>query len=102
MPVINNDKTLLIRCTCHGHVLEIAYDDDWVKEDIEPYFYVSVWNQTPFPFSFSQRLKLIWSLLRGKSLSGDDVVIKKSDAKSIVNFLNKKLLLLEKETNHVK
>jgi len=91
MPVIKDDKTLLIRCTCHGHVLEITYDDYWVKEGVEPDFNVSVWNQTPYPFSFSNRIKLIWDLIRGKNLSGDDVIIEKSDAQAIVNFLEKQL-----------
>lgn len=90
MPVIKDDKTLLIRCSCHSHVLEITYDDYWADDGIEQ-FNVSVWNQTPYPFSFSNRLKLIWDLIRGKILSGDDVIIEKSDAQVIVNFLNKKL-----------
>lgn len=94
MPVIKDDKTLMIRCTCHGHVLEISYED-WSDEDSElmwePQFDVSIWNQTPYPYSFSNRMKLIWRLLRGKNLSADDVIIEKSDALAIVNFLEKQL-----------
>ena len=109
MPLIDTDKTLLIRCKCHGHVLEITYDDYWIDEGVEPDFNISVWNQTPYPFSFSNRIKLIWDLLLGKNLSGDDVIIESSDAKEIVRFINKKLwdnrILTEdknKETNNGK
>jgi hypothetical protein len=91
MPVIKDDKILLIRCKCHGHILEITYDDYWIEEGVEPDFYVSVWNQSPCPLSFSYRLKLVWDLIRGKDLSGDDVIIEKADAQSIVNFLNKQI-----------
>jgi hypothetical protein len=97
MPVIPDDNNLLIRCTCHGHVLDVEYDDyEWAnaknEDDLpEPVFYVSVWNQTPSPFSFWNRLQMIWGLIRGKNLNGGDVIIELSDAREIVNFLNKKL-----------
>jgi hypothetical protein len=88
------DKTMLIFCKCQGHVLQIDYED-WssIEEGIiwEPEFYVSVWNQTPVPYSFFNRIKLIWELLRGKSLNAGDIIVEKSDAQSIVNFLTKKL-----------
>ena len=79
MPVIKDDKTLMVRCTCYGHVLEITYDDYLTDECFPPTFNVSIWNQTPYPYSFSNRIKLIWRLLRGKNLSADDVIIEKSD-----------------------
>jgi len=97
MPVIPDDKNLLIRCECHYHVLEIEYDDyDWLLSEKEverpkPTFNVSVWNQTPSPYSFWNRLQLIWTLLRGKRIDGGDVIINLSDAKTVVDFLNKKL-----------
>lgn len=97
MPVIPDDKNLLIRCECHYHVLEIEYDTyDWAnaenKDDLpEPVFNVSVWNQTPSPYSLWNRLQLIWTLLRGKRIDGGDVIINLSDAKTVVDFLNKKL-----------
>ncbi len=89
MPIINDDKnTLLIRCDCHYHVLEVSYDDEW---EPNPIFSFSVWNQTPTPFSFKDRISLIWRLIQGKNLGGGDVVIHTEDIKSIINFLNKKL-----------
>lgn len=88
MPVIKNDNTLLIRCSCYYHVLEVTYDD--YEEDL-PNFNISVWNQSPTPISFSDRLKLIWRLIRFKNLEGGDVIIDGSDAKILVNFLTKKL-----------
>ena len=105
MPLIDTDKTLLIRCKCHGHVLEITYDNYWLDEGVEPDFNISVWNQTPYPFSFSNRIKLIWDLILGKNLSGDDVIIEKSDAQAIVDFLNKRIgeyITLSKQQNKSK
>jgi hypothetical protein len=101
MPVINDDKTLLILCKCHGHVLQIDYED-WssIEEGIiwEPEFNISVWNQTPCPFSFSNRIKLIWDLICGKNLNAGDVIIEQEDAQSIINFLTK----TTKKQNNVK
>ena len=91
MSVIKDDKTLMVRCMCHSHILEIAYDDDWDENEALNVFYFSIWNQTPTPVSFSERLKLIWRLIRGKNLEGDDVLIDKEDARALINFLNKKL-----------
>ncbi len=89
MPVIKDDKTLLIRCTCHYHVLEVTYDD--YDTELSPYFNISVWNQSPSPLNFWDRCKMIWRLIRFKNLDGGDVIIEKNDAKSIINFLYKKL-----------
>ena len=50
------------------------------------------------PIVFSGGLKLIWDLLRGKDISGDDVIIEKSDKQAIINFLTKKI----GEMNNVK
>ena len=91
MPVIKDNKTLMVRCKCHEHILEITYDDDWYENAALNVFYFSVWNQSPTPFSFSDRLKLIWRLVRGKNLEGGDVLVDKEDARVLVNFLNKKL-----------
>lgn len=93
MPVINGDKkTLLIRCKCHSHVLEITNDDWGLDEDGSiPDFDVSVWNQTPVPMSFKERLKLIWHLIRGKNLDGGDVIIEQEDAQAIIQFLDETL-----------
>lgn len=87
MPVIDDKKNLLIKCTCHYHVLEIEYDD---YDDVAN-FNVSVWNQTPHPITILDRLKVIWKMICGKTLDGGDVIIEKSDARAIVNFLNKHL-----------
>jgi hypothetical protein len=92
MSVINDDKdTLMIRCDCHGHVLEVASDDLGVGDGIEPDFYFSVWNQTPTPFNWKDRLRLIWRLIRGKNLEGGDVIVNLSDAIVIANFLLEKV-----------
>lgn len=93
MPVINGDKnTLLIRCNCHYHVLEITNDDYMLdEEDVCPSFIISIWNQTPVPTNFRERLKLIWRLIRGKNLEGDDVIIEQKDAQAIIQFLDEKL-----------
>ena len=96
MPVIKDDRTLMVRCACHGHVLEISYEgglSDDTEEGIlwAPQFEVSIWNQTPYPYSLSNRIRLIWRLLRGKNLSADDVIIEPEDAKAIINFLEKQL-----------
>jgi hypothetical protein len=88
MPVIKDDKTLLIRCTCHYHVLEVSYDDEY---ETTPNFNISVWNQSPSPINFWDRLKMIWRLLRFKNLEGGDVIIDKNDAKNLINFLTKNL-----------
>jgi len=104
MSVINDDKnTLMIRCDCHGHVLEVTSDALGVGDGIEPDFYFSVWNQSPTPFSFIDRIRLIWKLVRGKNLEGGDVIISLEDTQAIIDFLCKKLMdnkiLLEQHKN---
>jgi hypothetical protein len=88
MPVIKDDTTLLIRCACHYHVLEVTYDDEY---ETTPNFNISVWNQSPSPINFLDRFKMIWRLLRFKNLDGGDVIIDNNDAKNLINFLNKHL-----------
>ena len=108
MPVINDDKnTLMIRCDCHGHVLEVTSDALGVGDGIEPDFYFSVWNQTPTPFNLRDRIRLIWRLIRGKNLGGGDVIVSLSDAITIANFLLKKvtedeILLAKQQQNKEK
>ena len=107
MSVINTDpNTLMIRCECHGHVLEVTNDASGVGDGIEPDFYFTVWNQTPFPFSFRNRLHLIWQLICGKNLEGGDVIVSLSDTQAVIDFLCKKLMdnkiLLEQHKNETK
>ena len=89
MPVIKDDKTLLIRCVCHYHVLEVTYDT--YDKKISPYFNFSIWNQSPSPINFWDRLKMIWRLLCFKNIDGDDVIITNDDTKNLINFLTKNL-----------
>jgi len=91
MPVISEKDSLLVRCTCHGHVLEVRNDDEWINDGIEPSIEVSVWNQTPAPYSFKQRLFMIWTLLKGKNLEGGDVIITNDDAAKMIRFLSKSI-----------
>jgi hypothetical protein len=96
MPIINDDKnTLMIRCTCHGHVLEITNDEYAMEDGVMPDFDISVWNQTPFPYSFRNRLRLIWRLLTFQTLNGGDVIVNENDAIRISDFLRRKV-----EENH--
>lgn len=93
MPVISDKDTLLIRCDCHYHVLEVSNDAlGLLEEGLDPYFEVSVWNQSPSPITFKDRLKLIWDLVRGKNLAGGDVMITQDDAVKLIQFLSKKVV----------
>jgi hypothetical protein len=93
MPLISDKDTLLIRCDCHYHVLEVSNDSMGLMNDgLEPYFEISVWNQSPSPITFKDRLKMIWTLLRGKNLDGGDVMITQDDATKIIQFLSKKVV----------
>jgi hypothetical protein len=87
MPSIKNDDTLLIRCSCHCHVLEVTYE----TYEPTPTFTVSVWNQSPSPINFWDRLKMIWKLLCFKNLEGGDVIIDNNDAENLINFLTKNI-----------
>ena len=104
MPLISDKDTLLIRCKCHGHVLEISCDDYGMEEDgCIPDFDISVWNQTPAPFSFWQRIKMIYTLAMGRNLDGGDVIIDQEDATVIIQSLSKKLIENQnKLTNRLK
>lgn len=93
MPVIGDKDTLLIRCDCHYHVLEVSNDAlGLLEEGLDSYFEFSVWNQSPSPITFKDRLKLIWDLVRGKNLAGGDVVITQDDAVKLIQFLSKKVV----------
>jgi hypothetical protein len=92
MPLISDKNTLLIRCKCHGHVLEISCDDYDMEDRGVPDFDISVWNQTPAPFSFWQRIQMIYTLVMGRNLDGGDVIIDREDAEVIIQFLTEKLI----------
>ena len=92
MSVINNDpNTLMVKCNCYSHVLEVTSDALGVIDGITPDFYFTIWNQTPIPYSFIQRLKLIWNLIFGKNLNGADIIVDLSDAVAISKFLAEKV-----------
>lgn len=92
MPKLSEEKnSLFIRCSCHYHVLEVANDDWGIEDGSIPTFDISVWNQSPVPFTFWQRLKLIWTLIWGGKLDGGDVILQPEDAKEVADFLNQKL-----------
>jgi hypothetical protein len=86
MPEINKDTTLMVKCDCHGHLLEIQNDTSWLEENWEPYYYVTIWNQDPNPLTFKDRVKMIFRLIFGKRLDGGDVVLTKNDVERIVVF----------------
>ncbi len=100
MSIINTDKNILmIRCDCHSHVLEISSDNN-SSVGIIPSFYFTVWNQSPAPFNFRDRLRLIWQLIRGKNLEGGDVIVSLNDADVISKFLADKVI--ENRSQHEK
>lgn len=65
-----------------------------------PSFDISVWNQTPVPMNFWERLKLIWRLIRGKNLDGGDVIIEQEDAQAIIQFLDETLASNQARLRH--
>lgn len=105
MPLIDKEGSLLIKCECHGHILEL-YNDDWrIEEGLEPTFSVTVWSQSPNAISIKNRLSIIWRMICGKTLDGGDVIITQKDACEIIKFLkltmkknNKKLLTFSKKS----
>jgi hypothetical protein len=91
MPEINKDTTLMVKCDCHGHLLEIQNDVSWLEDNYEPYYNVTIWNQDPNPLTFKDRIKMIVRLICGKRLDGGDVLLKKEDVKQIISFLQTQL-----------
>jgi len=81
----------MVRCECHSHVLEVTNDTLGICDDIASVFYFSIWNQSPIPYCFSDRLKMIWQLIIGKNLSGSDVIVSIEDAEVISKFLSDKV-----------
>lgn len=96
MPVIsNNEDSIMIKCACHSHALEIMFDD-WDKDTI-PMIYMGIWThgQRPMPLRWRDRLRWIYYLLKDGRLHADDVVINEHDAITLANFLSEKSLLIK-------
>lgn len=88
MSVINQDKkSLMVKCACHNHAVEIMIDD--LDEDCVPQIYLGIWTfgQRPMPLRWKDRLRWIWCLIRDGRLHGDDVVLNHEDALTIAKFL---------------
>ena len=90
MEIFKKSDKLFLRCECHGHALEIINDSE-MAESGNAYFYVTVWSQYQEPLTIKTRLKIIWSMIRGRRIDGGDVVLTQKTANDLVKFLTKKI-----------
>jgi hypothetical protein len=81
---LENDKTLMLRCGCHSHLLEI-YNNG------ENFFEVVIWRSYPKRESLWERLRLCWRVICHKNLLLDDMVLDDIQAKEAIDFLNRQL-----------
>jgi len=91
MPIIKKDnESIMVKCSCHSHALEIMIDD-WDKDTV-PLIYVGIWThgQRPMPLRWRDRLRWIYYLLKDGRLHADDVILDEKDAVDVSNFLREK------------
>lgn len=84
----NEEKEILVECSCGTHLIKIASFNDesevffeiWASnfytKQKEP-LYIRIWN----------RLKLIWYAIRGKEYRLEDFVLDKSDVNELIKAL---------------
>ena len=92
MSILKDGKnTIFAKCDCSHHALEVTNDTDMYGSNEKPILAVSIWNQTPYPYSFKNRMSLIWTLIRGKSMNAGDVILNQDDALELSKFISTKV-----------
>lgn len=102
MPNITKDEnTLMVKCACHSHALELTLFD--YGKDSVPQIYLAVWSlgQRPLKLRWRDRLRWVWYLLKDGELHGDDVILDEKDAIAIANFLSEKSLRISERIREV-
>ena len=81
------EKSLMVKCECSSESLEVQY---W-PEDKQ--FYVTSWQQGFIhrPFSWRERIKWMWHILKTGNPWGDMIILSPTKAKEISDFINKNL-----------
>lgn len=96
MSVYKNEKdpAVFIMCDCQGHALHI---ERYVWDDSDPkspaWFDISIWDRSPatIPFSFRERLRWCWWILRKGRPWADYCIMNEEKAKKISEFIQSQL-----------
>jgi hypothetical protein len=75
-------ESLLIKCGCHTHLIEITK----FKNDTNTYF--TFWGYTDDKYPWSYRLKMIWNLLTKGRESIQEFVLLEENKQDLINYLN--------------
>jgi hypothetical protein len=92
---MGENREMFLRCECHGyHFVEIYVDPEW--------------NDTVFithieqPRVFSEKLKAIWNIIRGRYIFDSELLVKNEDIERLAQYLHKaakELKNADKKTN---
>lgn len=85
---LKKNKSLYLKCDCSCHLLEIEYDDDF-----DDSFCIALWSRGRQGeiLSWRDRIRWIWNIIRTGNPWSDSIIINKTKAKEIINYINKHL-----------
>lgn len=86
-----DSSSILIKCECCCCGLEVSLDKE---EDIPDQFWFAFWSMGNYgqaPMMWKEQLRWIWNILWTGNPWSDHVILSKSSAKELSEFLNKNL-----------
>jgi hypothetical protein len=93
--IFRSENDLIARCDCHYHAVQVEYDTEF------DHYNISLWKHwtSPFPLPWSVRLRWIWYLIRDGVLQPDSVILQKTEAQALAEFIYEKNLGQIPESN---
>ena len=83
---MHDDKDLHLTCSCHGHDLRFARDDDDLM------WYISLWERRHGNgYSWRNRLRHIWFILRKGHPFVDEIVLETPQLLELQEYVNAQL-----------
>ena len=83
--VMIKNKSIFIKCDCHGHLLELEKYDD-----TDNYFSLIYWVLGGYGerMSFIERIKLCYRVMRRGKICDNEIIINDDKAKELSEFIN--------------
>jgi hypothetical protein len=77
-------EQLMLKCACDNHALELKHDNEYGGIEI------TIWDRSPkvYPFSFKERLRWCWHILKTGKPWADYYILQPSDIPKVTTYLN--------------
>ena len=85
------ENSIIVECMCGTHMLKVQYYADDTGSVKQQDFYLSMFSFGSRSSGFIERLKYAWRHIISGRVHDDQLILDKAVARSLADFINKKL-----------